>query len=148
VRPMIPNHVDVVVEERVPTVVWDTGHRQVLLDAEGLALKDGAEALPTVYAPEGPELQPGTRIDVTPVRVAQSVGPRLASLGLTGGRVEYRPSGGVSLVAPGAPRVNLGFGENLDAQLNAYLTIRRHLDATRTPAELIDVRFLDRPYYR
>jgi hypothetical protein len=148
VRPTLPNQVAVVVEERVPSVVWDTGNRQMLLDTEGLALKDGAEPLPTVFAPEGPELQPGGRIDPVPVRVAESVGPRMDSLGLAGGRVEYRPSGGVSLVAPGAPRVNLGFGDDLDAQLTAYVTIRRYLEETRTRAELIDVRFLDRPYYR
>ena len=47
VRPTLPNQVGVVVEERVPTVVWDTGNHQVLLDAEGLALKDGAGPLPT-----------------------------------------------------------------------------------------------------
>jgi len=88
VRPRLPDQVAIIVEERVPTVVWDTGDRQVLLDTEGLALKEGAESLPTVFAPEGPELQPGARIDSRAVRVAESVGHRLDSLGLGGGRVE------------------------------------------------------------
>ena len=42
----------------------------------------------------------------------------------------------------------LGFGDDLDAKIAAYQAIRRELDRTRTPAELIDVRFLERPYYR
>jgi hypothetical protein len=101
-----------------------------------------------VLAPEGPLAAPGERVDPDAVRVARDVGMRLSALGLPGGQVEYRPSTGVALVAPGAPRVQLGFGDDLDAKLSAYLAIRRHLEQTRTSAQLIDVRFLERPYYR
>jgi cell division protein FtsQ len=148
VQPRLNGTVRIEVVEREPAVVWDTGEQQVLTDLEGLALRDGRMPLPTVLAPEGPMVVPGGRVDPDAVRVARDVGLRLSALGLPGGQVEYRPSAGVALVAPGAPRVQLGFGDNLDAKLSAYLAIRRHLEQSRTSAELIDVRFLERPYYR
>ena len=148
VQPQLYRTVRIEIVEREPVAVWDTGEVQVLTDVEGLALRDGRLALPTVLAPEGPAVAPGGRVDPDAVRVARDVGMRLSALGLPGGQVEYRPTAGVALVAPGAPRVQLGFGDNLDAKLSAYLAIRRHLEQTRSAAELIDVRFLERPYYR
>jgi hypothetical protein len=44
--------------------------------------------------------------------------------------------------------VALGFADNLDAKVDAYRAIRDHLNETQTVAELVDVRFLDRPYFR
>jgi cell division septal protein FtsQ len=148
VQPRFWGVVRIQLTEREPAVVWESGDLSVLTDADGLALREGRLPLPTVLAPEGPSVEPGGRVDPDAVRIARDVGMRLSALGLPGGQVEYRPSGGVALVAPGAPRVQLGFGDNLDAKLSAYQTIRRHLEQSRTSAQLIDVRFLERPYYR
>jgi cell division septal protein FtsQ len=148
VEPRLPDAVYVRVMERRPAVVWETTVGSVLADRTGLVLREGESALPTVSAPDGPFPQPGERVSPQAVQVAETVGPLIDSLGLKGGRIEFRPESGVTLVAPGAARVVLGFGDDLQLKLDAYTTIRRYLEQSRTTAELIDVRFLDRPYYR
>jgi cell division septal protein FtsQ len=148
VEARLPDAVYVRVMERRPVVVWETSGGTVLADRTGLVLREGGSALPTVSAPEGPVPHPGERVSPQAVQVAETVGPLIDSLGLQGGRIEFRPESGVTLVAPGTARVVLGFGDDLQLKLDAYTTIRRHLEQSRTPAELIDVRFLDRPFYR
>ena len=149
VRTRLPNLVHVRIWERTPAAVWDTGGRQVITDAEGLVVREGlALPLPIIHAPEGPAAEPGERVDPAAVQMAQALGPRLDALRLRDARLEYRPGGGMSIAAPGSPRVSLGFGQDLDAKLAAYLSIRAHLERTGERAELIDVRFLERPYYR
>lgn len=147
VHAVLPHTVLVAVQERLPAVVWNTGETQMLTDAQGLALRIGAQPLPTVHAPSSPVIV-GARVDASAVRIAQTVGPRLDTLGLAGAVLEYQPGSGVSVVKPGSYRVALGSSDRLEAKLDAYWTIRQYLEQTRTPAELIDVRFLDRPYFR
>ena len=157
---VLPSTVRVTVHERKPRAVWEAGGRQALIDADGLVLVDIADlkpgsplqsapsTLPSVRAPDGPFVGLGDRIDPGVVLLAESIVPHLEIAGVAGGQVEYHPSTGVTLVAPGAPRVILGFGDNIDAKLTAYRAIRSHLEQTHTTAQLIDVRFLERPYYR
>jgi hypothetical protein len=150
----LPNSIRVTVHERTPAVVWDTGTRQLLADADGLVLRDVAdsarvvEGLPVVRAPNSPDVDPGGKLDPDAVHVARALFPRLDHLGLGGSWLEYRPIAGVTIVDPTAVRVAIGFGEQLDAKLTAYLAIRRQLDQAHAAAELVDLRFLDRPYYR
>jgi hypothetical protein len=148
VQPVLPNAVRIAIVERQPAVVWDTGDRQLLTDGTGLALREGIEPLPTVRAPEGPITDPGGRVDADAVHMAQAIGPQLDALGYTGGWLEYRPDRGVTLEGPGKEQVLLGFANDLPAKLAAYRSIRRYLDESHTAVQLVDVRFLDRPYYR
>lgn len=149
VRTRLPNLVHVRIWERTPAAVWEAGGRQVVADADGLVLREGlALPLPIIHAAEGPAPEPGERVDAAAVQMAQALAPRLDALRLSDARLEYRPAGGISIAAPGAPRVALGFAQDLDAKLTAYLSIRSHLERTGARAELIDVRFLERPYYR
>jgi cell division protein FtsQ len=148
VEPHLPDTIYVRVRERRAAVVWDTPAGPLLTDDTGLVLREGTRSLPVVWAAEGPAPEPGGRVDRHAVLAAETIAPRIDTLGLPGGRVEFQPSTGVALVAPGRSRVVLGFNGNLEAQLAAYEAIRRYLEQSRAPAELIDVRFLDRPFYR
>jgi cell division septal protein FtsQ len=149
IRPHLPNSVDVLVTERSPAVVWEAGGRSLLADADGLALRDGRrDDLPVVHAPEGPAPDPGGRLDPETVRMAEALVPRLADEGLAGGQLEYRPSSGATVVLPDSLRVAIGAADGLEDKLAAYRAIRRYLDQNRTRAEFIDVRFLERPYFR
>lgn len=149
VRTRLPNLVHVRIWERTPVAVWDTGGRQVVADVDGLVLREGlALPLPIIHAAEAPAPEPGERVDAAAVQMAQALAPRLDALRLRDARLEYRPGRGMSIAAPGSPRVALGFAGDLDAKLAAYLSIRAHLERTGERAELIDVRFLERPYYR
>lgn len=142
-----PDHVHIVVRERAPVAIWDTGGRRMLVDADGVALREGDGMLPLILVSEGPIPEPGDRVDAEAVRITQELTPRLESLGLNDAQFDYRASSGVTLISRGR-RVALGFADHLDAKLDAYRAIRDHLAQTQTVAELVDVRFLDRPYFR
>ncbi|MBM2809476.1 MAG: cell division protein ftsQ [Chloroflexi bacterium] len=151
VEPRLPDLVEIHIGERQPAVVWDTGVRRTLADADGLGLREsppGTVSLPVVRAPEGPEVDPGGRADRVAVRVAQAVGPRLDALELPNGWIEFHPNSGVSLVTPSGMRVALGFGDDVENKITAYQAIRGYLSQTKTPASFIDVRFHERPYFR
>lgn len=150
VEPRLPDVVTIAVVERMPAVLWETGGSSALVDDNGLAIRDGPDVpplnLPRVYAPEGPAVRAGERVDPSPVHIAQTLAPRLDALGLPGARLEYRPSNGLTIF--GAYRVAVGSEDQLEAKLVAYQSIRRQIEQSRARAELVDVRFLDRPYYR
>ena len=90
----------------------------------------------------------GAEANENAIRMARAVTPRLAELGLNAAKLEYDPSRGMAVITDGAYRVELGFGDQIDARLEAFEVILRYLQQSRTPAQLIDVRFLDRPYFR
>ena len=149
VRARLPDSIDVVIQERVPAVLWDANGRTLLADATGLTLRDGVRpGLPIIHAPDGPAPDPGGRVDPEVVRMAQSLTPRLEVEGLAGGQLEYRPTTGASVVLPDSARVALGSPDELEHKLAAYQAIRAYLDQTHTQARFIDVRFLERPYFR
>jgi hypothetical protein len=119
----------------------------MLVDVDGVVLREGDGMLPVILVREAPVPEPGDRIDKEAVRITQQLAPRLDSLGLNDAQFDYRPSSGITLISRGR-RVALGFADNLDAKVDAYRAIRDHLNETQTVAELVDVRFLDRPYFR
>jgi hypothetical protein len=51
-------------------------------------------------------------------------------------------------VTDSGPRVIFGRGEDLDWKVTALVAVRRELERQGQRAELIDVRFKDRPYVR
>jgi hypothetical protein len=149
IKTRLPNTVEVIVHEREPAVVWEANGRNVLSDASGLALRDGArDDLPLIHAPDGPAPDPGDRVDGDAVRMARSLVPRLDSEGLHGGQLEFRPASGASVILPDSARLALGTTDDLEDKLAAYRSIRGFLDQNRTRAQFIDVRFLERPYFR
>lgn len=149
VRTRLPDRVEVTIHERVPAVVWEATGRTLLADARGVALRDGArDDLPVIHAPDGPAPETGGRVDPDAVRMAQSLAPRLEAEGLGGGQIEYRPSTGATIVLPDLVRVALGSADDLEDKLAAYRAIQAYLDRNRSHAQFIDVRFLERPYFR
>jgi cell division protein FtsQ len=168
VRPRLPNMLSIEIEERQPVVIWEEGDTRWLVDDDGRVLgsgdrpldglqeqlpsavgsRDRSATLPVVAAPPELAIAPGQQVDVGVVRMARAVTPRLAELGLDAARLEYDPARGMAIIADGAYRVELGFGDQLDARLEAFETIFRYLQQSHTPVQLIDVRFLERPYFR
>lgn len=147
VRPSLTGTIYVDIRERTAVAVWDSGAQQVLVDADGVALREGSRGLPTIYAAGSGRVLEGGRVDQSAVRIAAQVGPELDGLGLSDGKMMYEAGSGMSIVSPNL-RVLLGAADQLDAKIAAYRTIRGYLDDTRTPAQLVDVRSLDRPYFR
>jgi cell division septal protein FtsQ len=147
VQVRFPDQIHIVVREREPVAIWHSSGQGMFVDPDGFVLRESDRLLPTIIARDTPVPMPGDRVDPEAIKVAQQVTPRLEALGLADAQLEYRPSSGITLVSRGR-RVALGFADNLDAKLDAYRSIRDHLTETQTVAELVDVRFLNRPYFR
>ncbi|MSQ23034.1 MAG: FtsQ-type POTRA domain-containing protein [Chloroflexi bacterium] len=146
VRPSLTGVIFVAVTERTPVVIWKAAGREVLVDSTGVTLREGTRDLPVVHAIGDSPAGEGGRVDPSAVEIGERVGPMLEALGLLGGQLQYQPGAGMSILGP-QHRVILGSSDHLNAKLQAYRTIRRYLDDTRTPAEIVDVRSLDRPYF-
>jgi hypothetical protein len=81
------------------------------------------------------------------VQLTESLTARLPELQLANGRLEWDPGLGVSILQPNL-RITLGSSDQIDAKLVALAAIRQRLTEARLQASIIDVRSLDRPYFR
>jgi cell division septal protein FtsQ len=147
IQPSLSGNIYVHVAERQPVMIWDSEGQQILADADGTALREGLRDLPILYGNVGGPIPIGGRLDFSAVQVIQAIAPRLHDLGLEEGRLEWDTHQGVSVLAEGA-RVILGSYDQIEAKLDAYQAIRQRLEQGRISAQVIDVRSLDRPYFR
>ena len=74
-------------------------------------------------------------------RLSQTFGPQQR-------QYEYAYETGINVIQTLGPRLVIGGDDNLDWKLAAVRTIVRQLESSHESAQLIDVRFGDRPYYR
>jgi cell division protein FtsQ len=150
-RTVLPDLLEVRIVERAPVAVWQNGGMSYLVDAEGRVLQatDKAVALPTIRDVGPQPVQPGASVDrgaLTTMFRLQQLLPRVA--GVTPRELEYGLDTGVTVTADSGPRVRFGSDDDLDWQVNALVAVRRELDRRGQRAELIDMRFKDRPYVR
>jgi cell division protein FtsQ len=150
-RTVLPDRLEVRIVERAPVAVWQNGGMSYLVDAEGRVLQatDRAVALPTIRDVGSQPVQTGGWVDraaLTTMFRLQQLLPRVA--GLTPRELEYGLDTGVTVVSNAGPRVRFGSDEDLDWQVSALVAVRRELDHRGQRAELIDMRFKDRPYVR
>ncbi len=76
----------------------------------------------------------------------QDMLPRTA--GLSPREFEYSADAGVTVIADSGLRVAFGRDDDLEWKVTALAAVRRELERQGQRAELIDVRFKDRPYVR
>ncbi len=60
---------------------------------------------------------------------------------------DYSRSTGLSVPTEAGTRVIFGDASDLDSKLATLVALRQRLEATKTRAEMIDLRFKDRPLY-
>lgn len=147
IQPSLSGNIYVHVTERVPVAVWESAGQEILVDADGIALREGSRELPVLHAIGAGPFPVGSQLDFSAVQVVQAISPRLPALGLAEARLEWDPTAGVSILNE-TLRITLGNAEQIDAKLEAYRAIQQRLSQARIPAQLIDVRSLDRPYFR
>ena len=166
VTPTLPDSLDVAIVERQPAAFWISGDTSYLVDREGVILKAvDAEAqqaracagqpcdprvapLPVVAQPDGPPLAPGDRVDVSALTVAARLAVALPSVGIQPLGFQWSRDTGLDVPTRDGWRARFDTKRNVDPQVQALATIRDHLASTKTSAQMIDVRFGDRPYYR
>jgi cell division protein FtsQ len=147
----LPDHLLIEIKEREPVAIWLTSETPFLVDRDGLVLaaRQPSQPLMVVRDPTNRALVPGERVNTEAVRnVANIDGLLTTTFGEQQRQYEYLPSTGMNVVQSVGPRLVLGSADDLDGKMIALQTIVRYLQSERTAAELIDVRFRDRPYYR
>jgi cell division protein FtsQ len=140
--------IDVV--ERTPLVQWQAREGVFLVDRQGVAFgqQPPPSALPLVRDVDGPVMEVGSRIDpavLTSIEALQGTLPTRA--GIQPAWYDYSHSTGVAVPIAGGTRVIFGDASDLDSKLASLAAIREYLDTTKSRAELIDVRFENRPVY-
>jgi cell division protein FtsQ len=151
VRAVLPDRLEVRIVERTPVAVWQNGGTSYLVDAEGRVLQvtDQAMALPTIHDIGSQPIPSSGTVDraaLTTMFQLQQLLPRIA--GLNPGNLEYSPDTGVTVIVDGGQRVRFGRDDDLEWKVGAVVALRRELGRLGQHAELIDVRFRDRPYVR
>ena len=142
----LPAYVTIIVEERTPELMWQTGSARWWIDAEG-----------TVVPPRGDLSSPLTIIDMDaqPVSAGQRLDPSILAAARSLRRLlpelpemHYSRATGISFTTREGWPVHLGDGQNMDAKLTVLVALRKDLLARKVSPEFIDVRFVERPFFK
>jgi hypothetical protein len=147
----LPDHVLIEVKERDPAAIWLTGETPFLVDRQGLVLAARPSPRPLIAVRDlsSQSLLPGSRINAEAVRNVSTLdGLLVQTFGPQPRQYEYTHETGLSIVQAVGPRLVVGSTDDVEWKIAAIQTIVRHLEANRVAAQLIDVRFADRPYFR
>jgi cell division septal protein FtsQ len=147
----LPDQLSIQVQEREPVATWLAGDVPFLVDQDGLILaaRPASRPLQTIRDTSNQELVPGSRVNADAVRSVSRLDTLLAeTFGPQPRQYEYAAENGLNVTQASGPRLILGSGDSLEWKVAAIQTIVRYLESTQRSAELIDVRFSERPYYR
>lgn len=147
----LPDRVLIQLGEREPVAIWVTGDVPYLIDREGivLAARPAPGPLPIVRDALNQPVAPGQRVPADPVRTATRLDGLLATeFGPRERQFVFAPDTGLQVIQAVGPRLIIGDGQQLEWKISTIRAVAGYLASTRTSAELIDVRFGDRPYFR
>jgi POTRA domain-containing FtsQ-type protein len=162
----LPGSVEITLVERQPVAFWVSGERSYLVDREGVILKavdvetQSARAcagqpcdprlapLPTVAQLDGQPLTPGDRVDVGALATSARLAVLLPTVGVEPLAFEWSRDFGLEVPTRDGWRARFDEAGNVDKQVTSLRSIRDELVRTKSVAQLIDVRFGDRPYFR
>lgn len=169
VVPVLPDTVEVRLVERQPTAFWISGERTYLVDREGTILRAADElagrpevracggqvcdpniaiGLPRVAQVDGQALQPGATVDAGALAASARLAALLPAAGLQPLAFEWSRDTGLQVPMASGVRVRFDGRADLPTQVSTLEAIREHLAASRQTAQMVDVRFADRPYFR
>ena len=97
---------------------------------------------------DGPPLTPGDRVDASALATSARLATLLPSVGIEPLAFEWSRDFGLEVPTRDGWRARFDYARNVDQQISALRTIRDELARTKATAQLIDVRFGDRPYFR
>lgn len=144
-----PNRVDIVVKERKPWGAWQIGGVNYLIDENGVVLDVVPTPWPaTIYELDAaPGRRPGDHVDGDAVRMARVLLNQLPNtMAQQVDRLEYSSDTGLELLTNQNVRVRLGDSQGLDYKLAVWQALNAKIGAKNI--HLIDLRSVDRPYYR
>jgi hypothetical protein len=162
----LPDTVEIRIDERQPIGFWTSGDQTYLVDGEGVILKpvDGETeqaracagqpcdprlaALPSVAQTEAQSLTPGDRVDANALWTSARLASLLPAVGVQPVSFDWSPQTGLEVPTRDGWRARFDESGDIDRQVAALRSARDELSRARTTAQLIDVRYGDRPYYR
>jgi hypothetical protein len=162
----LPDAVEISIVERQPAAFWVSGDRSYLVDREGVILKavdvetQQARAcagqpcdprlapLPTVAQLDGQPLTPGDRVDASALMTSARLAALLPGVGVEPVAFEWSRDFGLEVPTRDGWRARFDHGGNVEEQVATLRSVRDEIARTRVTAQLIDVRFGDRPYFR
>jgi hypothetical protein len=162
----LPDTVEISVVERQPAAFWVSGDRSYLVDREGVILKavdvDTQQAracagqpcdprvapLPTVAQLDGQPLTPGDRVDASALMTSARLAALLPAVGVEPVAFEWSRDFGLEVPTRDGWRARFDHGGNVEQQVASLRSVRDEIARTRVTAQLIDLRFGDRPYFR
>jgi hypothetical protein len=97
---------------------------------------------------DGQPLRPGDRVDATALATSSRLANLLPTVGIEPLSFEWSRDFGLEVPTRDGWRARFDGHGDVDQQITSLRTIRDELARTRSPAELIDVRFGDRPFLR
>ncbi len=142
----LPNRVEIVVQERVPVILWRTDQGVYWVDGEGIAMRPLGE-LPGLVrledsrgdaAVEGGNLDPAIAAGVVGVR---QLLPETVLF-------NYNRAYGLQFVTPEKVQVVLGDGQEMAHKIRVFDAVRRRIAEEGRTVQLIDLRYMDEPYVR
>lgn len=146
VRCWLPNHVQIIVEEREPIILWRTRDGAFWVDGEGQAMAPLAD-LPNLIQVEDEE---GAMADgdgrMNPEIVAGI--RRIRQLVPEVGFFRYDPTYGLQFTTPEGVLVYLGEGQDMAYKVQVFDAVQRQIAHEGRAVSLIDLRYRDEPYIR
>jgi cell division septal protein FtsQ len=146
VKIRLPARVIIKVEERSPELIWQTGDARWWIDAEGTVVPPRGD-LPgalTIIDSDAQPVAPGQQLDPQILAATHSLHRLLPELPV----MNYSRSTGLSFTTAEGWPVYLGDGKNMDAKLTILVALRKELLAKGVSPQFIDVRFVERPFYK
>jgi cell division septal protein FtsQ len=142
----LPAHVTIAVEERVAEFVWQTGETRWWVDAQGTVVPPRAVLSDTltIIDVNAQPLSPGQALDPSIIEAALSLRHLLPELRV----MHYSRATGISFTTVEGWPVLLGDAYNMDAKLTILVALRKDMLARGVVPEFIDVRFVERPFYK
>jgi cell division protein FtsQ len=149
IQVVLPDRVEVRVHERAPFAALQSGSSTQLLDLEGRVIGTVSQAPPilTIRNLDTAE-EPSARFDTKAFEAIKVLSKHLSRTAFEPTTFAYSALSGLEFETREGIIVRLGDSEDLDWKLGALDKMREYLVENRLRAQLIDVRFRDRPYVR
>jgi cell division protein FtsQ len=162
----LPDTIDIRIVERQPVAFWTSGDQSYLVDAEGVILKavdaDTAQAracagqpcdprlaaLTSVAQMEGQALAPGDRVNAGALVLSARLAALLPGIGVQPVSFDWSAESGLEVPTRDGWRARFDETGNIEQQVATLRAARDELTRSKSAAQLVDVRFGDRPYFR
>jgi cell division protein FtsQ len=151
VRPLFPHRVAIQIEERVPVAEWQTATSTWLVDRVGHVIGPAARGSDLVRVRENRSsgAQAPDSVPAEAVRAATALRELLPPAWQpVDGTFDYAPDSGVSVGTRVGWRVRYGDDSDPALKVATFEALAAEIQRAGARVELVDVRFVGRPYYR